>query len=435
MSPFIIGLIGILVLLVFFAARMPVAYSMGLVGFIGFSYLVSVSGGFDILVKDLFYTFASYSLSVIPAFIWMGYLAFYSGVSGKLYASAYKWVGHLRGGLAMATVAACAAFGAICGSNTATAGTMGAVTLPEMKRYNYDPQLATSTVAAGAILGILIPPSVVLIIYGIATEVSISMLFIAGILPGILLAFLYAIVIYMQVKRNPRLGPPGPRTGFKERLLSLRGGAGETLFIFAIVVGGLIVGFFTPTEAGAIGALAVLVVGLAMRYLKWEGFVRSLAQTTRTTAMIMFMVAGAIIFGRFMAVSRIPFELAAWTGALPLPPFAIMGIIFLTYFVLGMFIEALAVILLTIPIFFPVVVMLGYDPVWFGVVITMLGGLGAITPPVGINVYIVKGVAEGVSLATIFRGIWPFVGAIFACLAILVAFPSIVLFLPKLAGY
>jgi len=436
MSPFAVGLIGIALLFVLFALRMPIAFIMALVGFAGFSYLVSPEAAFRVVSKDLYNTFASYSLSVIPMFVWMGFLAFHSGISTRLYTAAYKLVGHVRGGLAMATQVACAGFGAVCGSNTATAATMGAVSLPEMKKYNYDDSLATASVAAGGALGVLIPPSVIFIVYGVATQQSISKLFIAGILPGILLMLLYMATVYLLTWRNPNLGPPGPSVSWKERISVVGKSIWEILIVFSLSIGGLFAGWFTPTEAGAVGAFGVLIVSLAERRLNWEGFKKSLADTTRTTAMIMLLVAGAVIFGRFMAISQIPFAMADWAGSLPIPPFAVMAIILVIYLILGCFIDALALILLTIPIFYPVAVgILGYDPIWFGVIIVMVMAMGVITPPVGMNVYIVKGIAGDVPLEKIFRGIFPFLGALIICIAILIAFPQIATFLPRFISY
>ena len=433
MNPFSLGVLGIIVFLVLLMLRMPIAYAMALVGFTGFALLSSASASFSMVAKEIFNTFSSYSLSVIAMFVWMGFLAFYSGIGTRLYVFAYKLMGHLPGGLAVATQLACGIFGAICGSNTATAATMGAIALPEMRKYQYDTSLATASIAAGGVLGVLIPPSVIFIVYGMATEQSIGELFMAGIIPGILLMLAYIATILFLTLRNPTLGPPGPRASWKERVSSLRGGLFEVLVVFALSIGGLFAGWFTPTEAGAVGAAGVLVVSLLGRHLDWTGFKKSLYDTTRTTAMIMLMIAGAMIFGRFMAISRIPFELANWAGGLPLPPFAIVGVILLIYLILGCFIDALALILLTIPIFYPVVVKtLGYDPIWFGVIVVMVVAMGVITPPVGMNVYIIKGVAPDVPLEDIFRGIWPFLLAIIFSLIILIAFPSIATFLPQL---
>ncbi len=436
MNPFTVGLIGIALLFGLFAIRMPIAFIMALVGFAGFSFLVSPEAAFRVVAKDLYNTFASYSLSVIPMFVWMGFLAFHSGISTRLYTAAYKLVGHIQGGLAMATQVACAGFGAVCGSNTATAATMGAVSLPEMKKYHYDDSLATASVAAGGALGVLIPPSVIFIVYGVATQQSISRLFIAGILPGILLMLLYMATVFILTWRNPSLGPPGPNVFWKERISVAVKSVWEILIVFSLSIGGLFAGWFTPTEAGAVGAFGVLIVSLTEGRLNWEGFKRSLADTTRTTAMIMLLVAGAVIFGRFMAVSQIPFAMADWAGSLPIPPYAVMAIMLAIYLILGCFIDALALILLTIPIFYPVAVgLLGYDPIWFGVIIVMVMAMGVITPPVGMNVYIVKGIARDVPLENIFRGIFPFLGALIVCIALLIAFPQVATFLPRFISY
>ncbi|KUO75039.1 MAG: C4-dicarboxylate ABC transporter permease [Desulfosporosinus sp. BRH_c37] len=433
MSVFLVGLIGIAIFFGLVMLRMPIAYAMSLVGFVGFSYLTSVPASLDMVAKELYNTFTSYSLSVIAMFVWMGFLAYYSGIGTSLYVFAYKMIGHLPGGLAIATQAACAVFGAICGSNTATAATMAAIALPEMDKYHYDKSLSTASIAAGGVLGIMIPPSVIFILYGTATEQSVGALFMAGIVPGILLTILNMGMIYLLTLRNPNLGPAGSKSSWRERISSLRGGLGEALAIFILSVGGLFAGWFTPTEAGAVGAGGILMVSLLEKRLGWENLKKSLIDTTRTSAMIMLMLAGAVMFGRFMAISRVPFELANWVGALPLPSYAIMGIILFIYLILGCFIDALALILLTIPIFFPVVVnTLGYDPIWFGVVVVLVVGMGVITPPVGMNVYIIKGIAPEIPLETIFKGVWPFLGTITILLILLMIFPGIATYLPEL---
>jgi tripartite ATP-independent transporter DctM subunit len=433
MSPELIGLLGIVLFLVLIAFKIPISFAMIFVGILGFSILVSPSAAFSMATVELYANFSSYSLSVIPMFIWMGFIAYYSGVGGSLYNFSYKMIGHRPGGLAIATQAACAMFGAICGSNTATAATMGAIALPEMRKYKYDSSLSSASIAAGGALGVLIPPSVIFIIYGISSEQSIGKLFLAGIIPGIMLMILYMITIYILVKRNPDLGPAGPKSNWKERMASLKDGLLEIIIVFLISIGGLFAGWFTPTEAGAVGAFSILVITLIRKRISWDGFKKSLNDTVRTTAMIMLMVAGAIIFGRFIAVSRLPFALANWATNLALPPFGIITAILLIYLVLGCFIDALALILLTIPIFYPVAVqVLGYDPIWFGVIIVMVVAMGVITPPVGMNVYIIKGVAKDIPTETIFKGVWPFIIAICVCLAILIAFPQIVTFLPNL---
>lgn len=433
MNPTTIGLIGILLFFALIIFKMPIAYVMAMIGFAGFAYLTSMSAAFALVSKDLFSTFSNYSLSVIPMFIWMGFLAFHAGIGTRLYNLAYKLVGHLPGGLAIATQATCALFGAVCGSNTATAATIGAIALPEMRKYNYSPALSTASVAAGGALGVLIPPSVIFIIYGISAEQSVGKLFLAGIIPGFLLMFLYMLVVYILARRNPNIAPAGPRASWHERYKALGGGLFEVLLIFALSLGGLFAGWFSPTEAGAVGVAGVMLVTLVQGRLTLEMIKKSLADTTRTTAMIMLLVASAVIFGRFIAVSRIPFAMAEWASTLEMPAFVVMAIILLIYLLLGCFIDALALILLTIPIFLPVAVtVLGYDPIWFGVIIVMVVAMGVITPPVGMNVYIIKGVARDVPLEVIFSGIWPFLFAIIVCLAILITFPPLVTFLPSL---
>ncbi|MBN2851721.1 MAG: TRAP transporter large permease [Clostridia bacterium] len=433
MSPELIGLLGIILFLILIAFKMPISFSMLIVGMLGFSILVSPKAALSMATTEVYGTFSSYSLSVIPMFIWMGFIAYYSGVGSSLYTFMYKLVGHKPGGLAIATQGACAMFGAICGSNTATAATMGAIALPEMRRYKYDDSLSTASIAAGGALGVLIPPSVIFIIYGIASQQSIGRLFLAGIIPGLLLMVLYMLTIYFLVKKNPSLGPAGDKSTWKERFGSLKNGLLEVILTFVISVGGLFLGYFTPTEAGAVGAFCILVVTLIRKRIDFKGIINSLKDTTRTTAMIMLMVASATVFGRFIAVSRLPFALATWASNLSLPPFGIIIIILLIYLVLGCFIDALALILLTIPIFYPVAVdVLGYNPIWFGVIIVLVVAMGVITPPVGMNVFIIKGVAKDIPIETIFKGVWPFLIALFVCLGLLLLFPGMVTFLPNL---
>jgi len=434
MTPPVAGIIGVIVLLVLILFKVPIAYAMLIVGFAGFALLVSPEAAFSMVATEIFSNFSSYTLSVIPMFVWMGFIAYYSGVGSNLYALAYRIMGRLPGGLAIATQGACAIFGAICGSNTATAATMGAIAIPEMKKYGYDDSLSTASVAAAGALGVLIPPSVIFIIYGVATEQSIGKLFISGIIPGILLMLFYMVTIFILVKRNPSLAPIGGKEEAAKKSL-LNSGLPEILLTFFISLGGLFAGYFTPTEAGAIGAGSILLITLLRRQLTWEGLKNSLRDTTRTSGMIMLLVAGAMVFGRFMAVSRLPFEMARWASGLNLPPVLIMAVILIIYMILGCFIDALAMILLTVPIFYPVVVdVLGFDPIWFGVIIVMVVAAGVITPPVGMNVFIIKGVARDVPLETIFRGVWPFLLALIACIAVLIAFPQLATFLPNLVS-
>ena len=435
MSPTTIGIIGISVMVLIFFTRMPVAYVMTLIGFIGFSIMISFKGGLNLLSRNIYEVFSSYGLTTIPLFIFMGQLAFNSGISARLYDTAYKFLGSTRGGLAMATVSACTAFGAVCGSSPATAATMATVGLPEMKRYKYADELATGSVASGGGLGMIMPPSVVLIVYGVLTEESIGKLFVAGIIPAIFVTILFIISIYIICRLSPEQGPPGESFSWKEKMRSLTGLI-DTLAVFGLVMGGLFFGFFTPTEAAAVGAFGVLVVSLIRRQITWQGFVKSLYETLRTSCMVLLLIAGAVVFGKFLAVTRIPFNVASWIGGFDLPPFAIMGMIVLVYFLGGCFMDALALIMLTIPIFFPIVTGLGYDPIWFGIIIVMVTEMGVITPPVGINVYVVYGVAQsvigGVPLEAIFKGIIPFLIAVIVGLIILIFVPQIILFLPNL---
>jgi C4-dicarboxylate transporter DctM subunit len=433
-SPITIGLIGIVVLVLIFFLGMPVGFAMAFVGLAGFCYLVSPEAGLSILARDFFSNFSSYSLTVIPMFVLMGSIAFASGMSRRLYDAGYTLFGRLRGGLAIATIAACAGFAAMCGSTNATAAAMGRVSLPEMKRYNYDDSLATGCVAAAGSLGILIPPSTIFIIYGILTEQSIGRLFVAGVIPGIILAALFMAVVSLLCLRNPKLAPAGAPTSWKEKLAGLTGIL-EMLVLFGLVIGGLFLGWFSPTQAGAAGAAGALLIGLARRQLNWQGFLFAIKDALRITCMVMVIVTGAIIFGHFIAVAKIPLVLSEWVGGLPLPSAVIMGLIVLLYLAGGCFMDALALITLTVPIIYPVIIVLGFDPIWFGVIIVLVTEMGVITPPVGVNVYVIKGIAEGVPLETIFKGILPFLAALIVAVAILIAFPQIATFLPSFTRY
>jgi tripartite ATP-independent transporter DctM subunit len=415
---------------------MPVAFVMASVGFVGFSCVISTNAGLVLLSRNIYETFDSYDLTTIPLFILMGQLGFNSGISKRLYDAGYKFMGSVRGGLAMATVTACTAFGAVCGSSPATAATMATVGLPEMKRYGYDDELATGSVASGGGIGMIMPPSVVLIIYGILTEQSIGALFVAGIFPALLVTLLFIVCIYIRCRISPEQGPPGERFAWSEKLKALLG-LGETLVVFTLVIGGIFIGLFTPTEAAALGAFFMLAIALVRRQITWQGFIKSLMETLRTSCMVLMLIAGAVIFGKFLAVTRIPFEIAGWVSGLEMSPVLVMGVIIGIYFIGGCFMDALAFVTLTVPIFFPVVMELGFDPIWFGIIIVMVTEMGVITPPVGINVYVVYGVAknvlkEEIPLEKIFKGIFPFLIAVIVGVIILITFPSIILFLPNL---
>jgi tripartite ATP-independent transporter DctM subunit len=360
----------------------------------------------------------------------MGQFANYSKMGFEIYQTVYRWVGFLPGGLSMATVVACGGFAAISGSSLAAAATMGMVALPEMKRFKYDDALATGCIAAGGTLGILIPPSTVMIIYAILTELPIETLFIAGILPGLLLCGLFVLTVYVMAKMKPELGPPGPRFTVKERIYSLKD-TWSMLTLFFIVIGGLYTGWFTPTEAAGVGAFGALVITLVKRRLSWSNLTHSLAQTTGTTAMVFLILIGAHIFGYFLTLSEIPEQLSILATGAGLNRYVILSIIILMYIVLGCFMEGLAIMVLTIPIIYPMVMDMGFDPIWFGVMITLVMEMSLITPPVGINVFIISGISKDVPMYTIFRGILPFWFAILVCIIILMIFPQIALFLPN----
>jgi C4-dicarboxylate transporter DctM subunit len=430
MSPETVGLISIVVLFVLLFARLPVAFVMLVLGMAGITYLKGVDAMFSLASTTIYYTFASYSLVVVPLFTWMGYIGFHSGISEHLYDAAYKLVGSLKGGLMMATSMACAAFGAICGSTTATSATFAALALPEMKKRGYNHGLAGANVAASGILGVLIPPSVIFIVYSSITAESVGKLFIAGILPGLLLMFLFMVATYVVVARRPELAPPGPLFPWKDRIKAVARGGIEVIIIFVAVIGGLLVGFFTGTEAGSVGCFATLLVVLARRALTWRGFLNSLKDTIRTSTMVMFLVAAAAVYGKFLGLAKLPMLVADWTVALPLPPFGVVIAILLILMAMGCVIDALAMILLTIPIFYPAAMQLGFDPIWFGVIMTLALGMGVLTPPVGANVYVVFAVDKETPVMDIFRGTWPYLIALWICAVLLLVFPQIVLFLP-----
>jgi len=434
MNPITAGILGIVLLILLFLLKMPISFAMALVGFCGFAYLANLEAAIGILGRDIFDYFSSYPLSVIPMFILMGTLAFASGISRRLYQTTYAWAGQYRGGLTIATVFACAGFGAICGSSTATAATMGQIALPEMKKYKYNDTLATGVVAAAGTLGIMIPPSTVFIVYGILTEQSIGKLFIAGVLPGIILTFLFAATVAILCLYNPSIGPPGPPTEWKEKLKATVGIL-EALILFLLAIGGLFLGWFSPTQAGAIGAGGALTIGLIRRQLTWRSFSEACKEGLRTSCMVIFIITGAVIFGRFMAISRIPFLLAEWLGGLPISPKIIISIIIFIYFIGGFFMDSMALIVLTIPIFYPLVRKLGFDPIWFGVIIVLIAEMGVITPPVGVNVFVIKGIVPDVPLENIFKGIFPFLAALIVMTIILMIFPQIATYLPTFITY
>ena len=431
LSPIIIGLIGIAIFFALLAMGMPVGFCMALVGFAGFAYLVSLDSAFTKLGVVPYRTIASYNFAVIPLFMFMAHIVFVTGLGKDLYNLVFKWLGSLPGGLAIATVAACALFAAVSASSIATAVTLGLVALPEMKKYGYDDRLATGSVAAGGTMGVLIPPSAGLILYGIIAEQSIGRLFMAGIIPGALEATFYIAVILILCRLNPKLGPPGPRTTFKEKIAAF-GKVGEIVALIILVLGGLFLGWFTPTEAGAVGAFGAIVFSLVRGRLNWQRFKEACINTAQSAGMVYALIIGAFFLNYFMAVSTIPAELARVASGLPFPPLGIMVAVCLVYIILGCFIDAMAMLLLTVPVFLPLVLGLGFDPIWFGIIVVRMTEIAAITPPVGINVYAISGVARDVPIGTIFRGVTPFVIADIFHVCLLLFVPSVVLWLPAL---
>jgi tripartite ATP-independent transporter DctM subunit len=429
MSSLAVGGLGIVALLALLAVRMPVGIAMSAVGFAG----LAILGGWDAALVRLastpFEHSYNYQLSVLPLFVLMGQCAAVSGMSRDAYAAAHAWVGHWRGGLASATIVACSGFAAVSGSSVASAATMGAVSLPEMRKYRYDPRLATGCVAAGGTLGILIPPSTGFIVYALLTEQSVGRLFMAGVVPGLLLTLLFMATVFVQTRLAPHLGPAMPRVRPVERVRAL-GRATSLATVVALVIGGIYLGVFTPTEAAAIGALLTMAVAFLRGRMSLSAFADTLVQTARTTSFIFLILIGAFFFGPFLAVSGVPELLSSALDRLAASPTLILMSILALYIVLGMFLEGFAMMVLTLPIVFPLAVKLGYDPIWFGVVMVIVLEMGLISPPVGINVYVVKGIAQDVPMRDIFAGIVPFWAAMIVCLALVVAFPGLALYLP-----
>jgi C4-dicarboxylate transporter, DctM subunit len=430
MSPESLGLLGIFCMFVLLAFRMYIGMAMALIGFLGLIKLSGIAAASSILGIVPFSEGSSYTLSVIPLFVLMGQFAFISGISSDIYKTVYAWMGHFRGGLAMATIVACAGFAAVCGSSLATGATMGMVAIPEMKKYKYDPRLATGCVAAGGTLGILIPPSIGFVIYGLLTEQSIGRLFMAGVLPGLLLAGLFIMAVYLQCMRNPEMGPPGEATSWMEKIKSL-GGTWGMLLLFLLVMGGIYFGVFTPTEAAGIGAFGAFLIALIRRKINFQGLVQCLMETGKTTAFIFMIIIGANIFSVFLGLTRLPMGLADFVGNLELPTIFILVGIILIYVALGCVMDCYAIMILTIPILFPVIEALYIDPIWFGVLMVIVLEVGLITPPVGLNVFVLKGAAPDVPLTTIFKGIWPFLIAAILAIAIIIIFPQIALYIPS----
>ncbi|MFD1334515.1 TRAP transporter large permease [Oceanobacillus iheyensis] len=432
MSPELIGFLGIIAILILFFLKIPIAVSLILVSLLGTSFIRGWEVAFAQLGRTPFDTSSNYSLSVIPLFILMGMILSYTGIGKDLYRLVDTWIGHLRGGLAMATIGTAAIFSSISGSLNATTATVAKIALPEMDKYNYKPGLSTSSVAAGGTLGILIPPSVILILYGILTREPIGALLISGIIPGVLQITIFIITIYILVRKDPSIAPPREeKASILEKLQSLKN-IWPFMGLFLVSIGGIYLGIFTPTEAAGVGAFGALLFALISRKLTWETLKDSLSESIRLTAFIFFILIGANLFGKFLAISRIPVMLTTYVGNLDLHAYIILIGILAVLLVLGCFIESLALIVITLPILYPIITELGFNGIWFGVIMIMVINIGALTPPLGISVYVIKGVARNIPLQSIFRGVVPMIIAMIVCVAILVIFPQIVTVLPDL---
>lgn len=429
----LVGIIGCIATLVLMAVRVPIAVCLGAVAVAGFAYLTNTQAALGILIDSPIRTVTNFNFSVVPMFILMGALVAQSGMSRELFRAANAWVGHLPGGMAIATVLACGGFAAINGSSIASAATMTQVALPEMRRMGYDPGLSAGVVAAGGTLGIMIPPSVMFILYSILTETDVGSLFIAGIIPGLLAILLYCITILIIYRVKPGWLPPGPRSDWHERLDSLKD-VWATALLFMIIMGGIYGGFATVTEAAGVGVMGALGIGVARRRLPWSKVVDSLVETLRTSASIFYILIAAFLFQYFLAVTQLSQLLGDFLIGLPFGPLGVVIAILAFYIIAGMVVDEIAMILLTIPIFFPIVTGLGFDPIWFGVLVVVTVEIGLICPPVGIICFIMNNMVPDIGLVNIYKGAMPFVYADIVWLALLVAFPSISLFLVRLMG-
>jgi C4-dicarboxylate transporter DctM subunit len=430
MSTDAVAVIGFVVLFVLMLARVPVGMAMGLVGVGGFSYLVNGDAALKIIGHTSMRTVTDYTFGVIPMFLLMGAFVSNSGMSRELFRAANAFLGHLKGGLGIATIAACAGFAAISGSSVATAATFSTVAYPEMRRFNYPQSFATGVIAAGGTLGAMLPPSTVLAVYGIITEQDIGKLFVAGILPGALAAVMYMITVTLIGVARPGFLPSGPKSTWSERIAAVRD-VWATLLLFIFVIGGLYGGLFTPTEAGGMGAGGAFIIGVLRGRLDRADIRRSLLQATRTAAAVFTVLIGALLFGYFLTVTQTPQKVTEFLTSLGIGSYGVLALIMLMYLVLGCLMDALAMVILTVPIIFPVIKELGFDPIWFGVIIVMTVELGLIHPPVGMIVFVIKSVIQDVTFATIFRGVLPFILTDIIRLIILIAFPIIALWLPS----
>lgn len=431
MSEYALGVGSLIVLLCFLMTGVEIAFGIAIVGVVGLIITSGFDVAFNMACQDFFDTLGSYSLTVIPLFMLMGQIAFHAGIAQRLYDAAYKWVGRIPGGLASATVLAATMFKAMCGSTFATAATFSSVAVPQMKRYNYSDRLSTGIVSSVGVIGMLIPPSISMIIYGIITEQSIGKLFLAGIIPGIMIAGLFICVIYVWCKINPALGPAGTETfSTKEKMQSLPEFT-SVIIIFGVVIGGIMTGLFTPTEAGTIGTLAILILAIVKKGVTVKIFFDSVDESMRSAVMILVIIACSAILGHFLAITQIPQIAGEWLAGLPLPRALVMVIIMLFYIIGGSFIDDMAFVILITPVLFPAVVKLGYDPIWFGVMVGITLMVGSIIPPVAVSVFIVRNVT-GVPFNTIYSGVVPFLASFVVLGALLFLFPGIATWLPTL---
>ena len=419
----IVGVYGIIIMFaILFLLKIPAAFTMALVGFLGVAYVTSMKAALGMIGTDLWNIFSSYGLTVIPMFILVGEFAHYGGYNNSLYNATYKWFGHYKGGLAITTIMACAIFSAISGSNTATAATMSTIAIPEMKKYKYHPQLNAGSVAAGATLGVLIPPSIVLVVYGLYTGQSIGKLFFGNVIPSAILTVLIAATVFYICWQHPDWGPKGPKSTWMERFKALPDLI-DIFILFAVIMYALFTGVVTATEAAAASCAIGLVLCLARKKLTWKGFMQSVIDTLRISCLVFMIVAGAVIFGRFLAVTRLPFEAATWISSLTMPNWVLFWIIMVCYIIGGCVMDALAFLLVSLPIFYPIVTAMGYDPIWFGQVICIVTTMGAIMPPIGICCYVVAGMAKDIPLGTVFRGGLYYIPSYIISIIVLMIFP------------
>jgi C4-dicarboxylate transporter, DctM subunit len=421
--------LGLLVMLVLATLKVPIAFAMGLVGFFGLALLRGWPAAMSSAVTLTYETGFSYTLSVVPLFVLMGNFVSRAGLSQELFKAAYAFIGHWRGGLAMSTIVSCAGFGSICGSSIATAATMSRVAYPSMRRFGYSDALATGAIASGGTLGILIPPSVMMVIYCLMTETNIAMMFAAGIVPGLIAVLLLLLAVRWVTWRDPQSGPPGERTDWRGRMLALRGVWGVML-LFILVMGGIYGGVFTATEGASIGAFGAFMFALLRRTLSWRILFQVLVDSARTTAMLFLILIGALIFANFVNFTTMPGDLKDFVERFDIHPMLVVAAICVIYVLLGAAMEELSMILLTVPVLFPVVMALGFDPLWFGVLVVVVVEIGLISPPVGMNIFVLRSLLPEVPTATIFRGVMPFVVADCVRLAILIAFPVLSTWLP-----